>query len=167
MVSEKIFRCPNQFLCISRCDTVARRDVWNQFFAQTNRIKTQLSIPFFSQAMYFSTRIFEWAGLEGDWPKYATLAMGFINVLMTIVSVFLVDHPAFGRRTLHLASLGGMIACSIGLVIMLTLLLVGLLNWFMTGLLRNSNLCFSWHRWDCVVGHSSVFRRLTRREIFS
>ncbi len=72
--------------------------------------------------MYFSTNIFGKAGLTGDWPKYATLAMGTINVLMTIVSVFLVDHPKFGRRTLHLASLAGMIVCSIALVIMLTLL---------------------------------------------
>ncbi len=47
--------------------------------------------------------------MVGDKATYATLAMGALNVLMTIVSVYLVDHPKFGRRTLHLAGLGGMI----------------------------------------------------------
>lgn len=40
-------------------------------------------------AMFFSTMIFEGAGL-GDKAVYATLVMGLINVLMTIISVYLV-----------------------------------------------------------------------------
>lgn len=40
-------------------------------------------------AMFFSTMIFEGAGL-GDNAVYATLVMGLINVLMTIISVYLV-----------------------------------------------------------------------------
>lgn len=40
-------------------------------------------------AMFFSTKIFRDAGL-GDNAVYATLVMGVINVLMTIISVYLV-----------------------------------------------------------------------------
>uniref|UniRef100_A0A915NQ02 Major facilitator superfamily (MFS) profile domain-containing protein n=1 Tax=Meloidogyne floridensis TaxID=298350 RepID=A0A915NQ02_9BILA len=41
-------------------------------------------------------------------PNYATIAMGAINVLMTVVSVYLVEHPRFGRRTLHITGMVGM-----------------------------------------------------------
>nr|XP_023017429.1 solute carrier family 2, facilitated glucose transporter member 1-like isoform X1 [Leptinotarsa decemlineata]XP_023017430.1 solute carrier family 2, facilitated glucose transporter member 1-like isoform X1 [Leptinotarsa decemlineata] len=57
--------------------------------------------------MFFSSEIFEMAGLHGDNPKYATLAMGGINVLMTIVSLFLVEKA--GRKTLLLVGFAGMV----------------------------------------------------------
>lgn len=46
------------------------------------------------------------SGLNGDQSSYATLAMGGINVLMTIVSLFLVEKA--GRKTLLLIGFGGM-----------------------------------------------------------
>ncbi|KAI6218330.1 Solute carrier family 2, facilitated glucose transporter member 1 [Aphelenchoides fujianensis] len=52
---------------------------------------------------------------------YATIAMGAINVLMTLVSVYLVDHPKFGRRSLHLTGLIGMCISSILIVVSLSL----------------------------------------------
>lgn len=56
--------------------------------------------------MFFSSKIFNMAGLKGDNPTYATLAMGGVNVLMTIVSLFLVEKA--GRKTLLLVGFGGM-----------------------------------------------------------
>ncbi|XP_022238794.1 solute carrier family 2, facilitated glucose transporter member 1-like isoform X1 [Limulus polyphemus] len=57
-------------------------------------------------AIFFSTKIFESAGLNKETALYATLGMGSINILMTIVSLVLVEKA--GRRTLHLVGLGGM-----------------------------------------------------------
>ena len=45
--------------------------------------------------------------------------MGAMNVAMTVISMILVDRA--GRRTLHLAGMGGMWICSVLLVIMLVL----------------------------------------------
>ncbi|CAG9859239.1 unnamed protein product [Phyllotreta striolata] len=56
--------------------------------------------------MFFSSTIFGMAGLTGDSPTYATLAMGGINVMMTVVSLFLVERA--GRKTLLLVGFGGM-----------------------------------------------------------
>ncbi|XP_013771953.2 solute carrier family 2, facilitated glucose transporter member 1-like isoform X2 [Limulus polyphemus] len=57
-------------------------------------------------AIFFSTEIFESAGLNKETALYATLGMGTINVLMTVISLVLVERA--GRRTLHLIGLGGM-----------------------------------------------------------
>lgn len=67
--------------------------------------------------MFYSTKIFQDAGLRDLWPFYATIAMGAINVAMTIVSLWLVDHPKFGRRSLHLIGLTGMLMSSLLIVV--------------------------------------------------
>ncbi|CAB3411058.1 unnamed protein product [Caenorhabditis bovis] len=72
-------------------------------------------------AMFYSTVIFKGAGLTGNEPFYATIGMGAVNVLMTIVSVWLVDHPKFGRRSLLLIGLIGMFVSTLLLVGGLTL----------------------------------------------
>lgn len=72
-------------------------------------------------AMFYSTVIFRGAGLTGNEPFYATIGMGAVNVIMTIISVWLVDHPKFGRRSLLLAGLSGMLVSTILLVAALTL----------------------------------------------
>ncbi|XP_060517717.1 solute carrier family 2, facilitated glucose transporter member 1-like isoform X2 [Cylas formicarius] len=56
--------------------------------------------------MFFSSQIFQMAGLTDDSATYATLGMGGINVLMTIVSLFLVEKA--GRKTLLLIGFAGM-----------------------------------------------------------
>jgi hypothetical protein len=43
--------------------------------------------------MLFSTMIFRIAGLTGNTLFYATALMGALNILMTVVGVYLVDHP--------------------------------------------------------------------------
>ncbi|KAM5262725.1 solute carrier family 2, facilitated glucose transporter member 3 [Ctenodactylus gundi] len=58
---------------------------------------------------YYSTGIFKDAGVRE--PVYATIGAGVVNTIFTVVSVFLVERA--GRRTLHMAGLGGMAFCSI------------------------------------------------------
>ncbi|CAH1992108.1 unnamed protein product [Acanthoscelides obtectus] len=57
--------------------------------------------------MFFSSQIFMMAGLDNAGSTYATLAMGTINVIMTVVSLFLVEKA--GRKTLLLVGFGGMV----------------------------------------------------------
>lgn len=56
--------------------------------------------------MFFSTQIFMDANLSSESATYATLGMGGINVLMTVVSLFLVERA--GRKTLLLVGFSGM-----------------------------------------------------------
>ncbi|MFT7808223.1 solute carrier family 2, facilitated glucose transporter member 2 [Arapaima gigas] len=69
---------------------------------------------------YYSTDIFHKAGVTE--PVYATIGVGAINTIFTMVSVVLVDRA--GRRTLTLIGLAGMCCCtvlmSIGLVYLTT-----------------------------------------------
>nr|XP_043903816.1 solute carrier family 2, facilitated glucose transporter member 2 isoform X3 [Solea senegalensis] len=58
---------------------------------------------------YFSTAIFTQAGISQ--PVYATIGVGVINTIFTMVSVALVDKA--GRRSLTLVGLGGMCCCAI------------------------------------------------------
>uniref|UniRef100_A0AC34QIR5 Major facilitator superfamily (MFS) profile domain-containing protein n=1 Tax=Panagrolaimus sp. JU765 TaxID=591449 RepID=A0AC34QIR5_9BILA len=71
--------------------------------------------------MFYSTKIFQDAGLKGNEPFYATIVMGFFNVAMTVVSLWLVDHPKFGRRSLHIIGLTGMMFSSILIVVSMSL----------------------------------------------
>ena len=50
-------------------------------------------------------------GLDEDEATYATVSVGGIMVVMTLVSIPLMDRA--GRRTLHLVGLGGMFVLSI------------------------------------------------------
>uniref|UniRef100_A0A914LBB1 Major facilitator superfamily (MFS) profile domain-containing protein n=1 Tax=Meloidogyne incognita TaxID=6306 RepID=A0A914LBB1_MELIC len=79
--------------------------------------------------MFYSTDIFKSAGLQDQWPNYATLAMGAINVLMTIASVYFVDKQ--GRRTLLLGSFIGMfVTTAIIAISILSAKHVAFLHWF-------------------------------------
>ena len=66
---------------------------------------------------YYSTALFQTAGLELQSAKYATIGVGGVMVIMTLVSIPLMDQ--FGRRTLHLYGLGGMFIFSIFITISL------------------------------------------------
>ncbi|EYB83059.1 hypothetical protein Y032_0344g3089 [Ancylostoma ceylanicum] len=72
-------------------------------------------------AMFYSTVIFKQAGLNNEEAVYATIGMGSVNVIMTIISVWLVDHPKFGRRSLLLMGMIGMWISTIFLVVALSL----------------------------------------------
>ncbi|XP_067305023.1 solute carrier family 2, facilitated glucose transporter member 3 [Pseudorasbora parva] len=58
-------------------------------------------------AIYYSTEIFRGAGITE--PVFATIGVGAVNTLFTVVSLFLVERA--GRRTLHMVGLAGMAFC--------------------------------------------------------
>uniref|UniRef100_A0A669CVX6 Solute carrier family 2 member 2 n=1 Tax=Oreochromis niloticus TaxID=8128 RepID=A0A669CVX6_ORENI len=66
---------------------------------------------------YYSTAIFSRAGVSH--PVYATIGVGVINTIFTLVSVALVDRA--GRRTLTLVGLGGMCCCAVAMTVGLKL----------------------------------------------
>jgi SP family facilitated glucose transporter-like MFS transporter 1 len=68
--------------------------------------------------LFYSTSIFRDAGLEAQAAVRATLGMSMVNVIMTLVSLFLVDRA--GRRTLHMTGLMGMAAASLVLALCLS-----------------------------------------------
>ncbi|KAM8954157.1 solute carrier family 2, facilitated glucose transporter member 2 [Pelodytes ibericus] len=67
---------------------------------------------------YYSTSIFAKAGITQ--PVYATIGVGVVNTIFTVVSVFLVERA--GRRSLYLVGLGGMCICAVVMTIALALL---------------------------------------------
>lgn len=67
--------------------------------------------------MFFSTKIFKLANLDDASAQYATLGMGSMNVLMTLVSLVLVERT--GRKTLLLIGFTGMCIDTILLTIAL------------------------------------------------
>ncbi|GFQ82166.1 solute carrier family 2, facilitated glucose transporter member 3, partial [Trichonephila clavata] len=69
--------------------------------------------------IFYSTSIFMNAGLSNQAAIYATLGMGTINVLMTVVSMVLVEKA--GRKTLLLTGLTGMMVITALLTISLAL----------------------------------------------
>ncbi|XP_013790208.2 solute carrier family 2, facilitated glucose transporter member 1-like, partial [Limulus polyphemus] len=100
---------PTPFKC--NPSIVTLQEMWNNpvlrtplFISLVVMLSQQLSG--INVAIFFSTKIFESAGLSKETSLYATLGMGSINVLMTVVSLVLVERA--GRRTLHLIGLAGM-----------------------------------------------------------
>ncbi|XP_075365161.1 solute carrier family 2, facilitated glucose transporter member 2 isoform X1 [Mycteria americana] len=67
---------------------------------------------------YYSTNIFERAGV--DQPVYATIGVGVVNTVFTVISVFLVEKA--GRRSLFLAGLMGMLISAVAMTVGLALL---------------------------------------------
>lgn len=73
---------------------------------------------FDAQVFYYSTNLFSnESGLPKDISQGATIGIGIIMVVMTLVSIPLMDRT--GRRTLHLYGLGGMFIFSIFITISL------------------------------------------------
>ncbi|KAJ8938467.1 hypothetical protein NQ314_011504 [Rhamnusium bicolor] len=67
------------------------------------------------KVFYYSTNLFESSGLTPESAKFATIGIGCIMVIMTLISIPLMDR--MGRRTLHLYGLGGMFIFSIFITI--------------------------------------------------
>ncbi len=67
--------------------------------------------------IYYSVIIFKRAGYSQTVSEYANLGLGTANLIVTIISVFLMDR--LGRRILHMTGLGGMFLTVILLVISL------------------------------------------------
>ncbi|KAK6621842.1 hypothetical protein RUM44_001649 [Polyplax serrata] len=67
--------------------------------------------------MFFSTKIFKMSNLSDVHAQYATLAMGVVNVAMTVVSLILVEKA--GRKTLLLTGFIGMFVVALFLTVCL------------------------------------------------
>uniref|UniRef100_A0A6A7FSS2 Glucose transporter 1 n=1 Tax=Hirondellea gigas TaxID=1518452 RepID=A0A6A7FSS2_9CRUS len=87
--------------------------------------------------LYYSTELFVETGIPPAQSKFATMGVGVVMVLMTLVSIPLMDRA--GRRTLHLYGLGGMFVFSIFITI--SLLIKEMMNW-MKIMSVISTLCF-------------------------
>ncbi|XP_050307783.1 glucose transporter type 1 isoform X3 [Anthonomus grandis grandis] len=74
---------------------------------------------------YYSTNLFETAGLAPESAKFATIGIGCIMVIMTLISIPLMDR--MGRRTLLLYGLGGMFIFSIFITI--SFLIKEMIDW--------------------------------------
>uniref|UniRef100_A0A1B6E846 Major facilitator superfamily (MFS) profile domain-containing protein n=1 Tax=Clastoptera arizonana TaxID=38151 RepID=A0A1B6E846_9HEMI len=71
-------------------------------------------------AMFYSTQLFSnTGGLSHKDAQYGTIGMGTVNVLMTIVSLFLIEKA--GRKTLLLSGFGSMSVVTVVLIIFLYL----------------------------------------------
>lgn len=79
----------------------------------------QLSQQFsgINAVIYYSTVIFTSAGYSQEVAEFANLGLGATNIIVTLISVFLMDR--LGRRILHLTGLGGMFITSLILVVSL------------------------------------------------
>lgn len=99
--------------------TVEKPSVWGLISNPTLRrplivaVVIQLSqqLSGINAILYYSTDLFEDAGLQNEQARYATIGVGGVMVLMCLVSIPLMDK--MGRRTLHLWGLGGMFIASI------------------------------------------------------
>uniref|UniRef100_A0A7E4W721 MFS domain-containing protein n=1 Tax=Panagrellus redivivus TaxID=6233 RepID=A0A7E4W721_PANRE len=100
-------------------DLFKRPLLWPLFLACFLQCSQQLTG--INAAMFYSTQIFRSAGLTGNWPVYATLIMGLVNVLQTIVSFYLIDSPRFGRRSLLLIGYIGMLFAMVLLTVAINL----------------------------------------------
>lgn len=60
---------------------------------------------------YYSTKIFTNTGLNEEIAQFATIGVGAVMVVITLVSIPLMDRA--GRRTLMLWGIGGMFVTSI------------------------------------------------------
>lgn len=87
----------------------------------------QLSQQFsgINAVFYYSTSLFVSSGLPEDSAKFATIGIGCIMVVMTLISIPLMDR--MGRRTLHLYGLGGMFIFSIFITI--SFLIKEMIDW--------------------------------------
>jgi len=88
---------------------------WALFIAIFLQLSQQLSG--INAVIYYSTAIFKSAGFDKQASQYANLGLGATNIIVTIISVFLMDR--LGRRILHLTGIGGMFITSLILVISL------------------------------------------------
>lgn len=68
---------------------------------------------------YYSSSLFKDAGLDDKVATHATSGAGGVLVVMTIITIPLMDGA--GRRTLHLIGLSGMFVFSILITVVLAL----------------------------------------------
>ncbi|KAI1882769.1 hypothetical protein AGOR_G00238340 [Albula goreensis] len=89
--------------------TLVRSPVYRQQLIVALMMHLSQQFSGINAIFYYSTAIFASAGVSQ--PVFATIGVGVINTIFTMISVMLVDRA--GRRTLTLIGLGGMCCCAI------------------------------------------------------
>jgi len=77
-----------------------------------NKFLKRLEKTFF-KVVFYSTSIFENAGFSSSMAVYGTIAIGIVQIIMTIICVLIVDRV--GRRILLLIGMMGMCVSAFGL----------------------------------------------------
>ena len=123
-VHDEMDEMRQEFEQIKIVPKVRLRDMWSQdiyrkplIIAVVVMLSQQLSG--INAVMFYSVSIFESAGLDTTNAIYGTMGVGIINVLMTVVSVVLVEKA--GRKTLLLVGLAGAAVTTIVLTACLAL----------------------------------------------
>ncbi|CAF0733335.1 unnamed protein product [Brachionus calyciflorus] len=63
--------------------------------------------------IFYSTNIFKSVGLKDQWPLYATILLGVVQLVMTLVCTVIIEKA--GRKILLLIGMGGMCLSSFGI----------------------------------------------------
>ena len=101
--------------------------VWNLIRARSLRLQLFLCMILslgrpmtgISALVFYSTNLFQMAGIPFSTSQFVTIGVGGIIFIMTLVSVCLVDR--LGRRTLFLVGSIGQILCLVVMTISLNL----------------------------------------------
>lgn len=104
--------CTTVIHCNEPCRTLEERNV---IFFHPREYSWLRVYNFILQIFYYSSNIFETAGLKKEWIPYANIGTGFINFIVTAIGLQLVK--SFGRRPLLIVSC----AATSLLLVMLTL----------------------------------------------
>lgn len=86
---------------------------------------------------YYSTSIFEQAGLSIDLSRYVTIGLGLIMFSQTVLSGQLTESNRFGRRSLQLIGLTGVLLANFGMWCSMSLTVRGFLGFFS----KNNQIC--------------------------
>jgi len=86
---------------------------WPLIIAVVMQLSQQLSG--INAVFYYSTPLFAAMGLTT--PEYCTLGVGVVNVVMTLVSLSLIEKA--GRKVLHLVGMAGMCICAVIITVLL------------------------------------------------
>ena len=84
-----------------------------------------ICIQYLQKVIAYSTNIFQAIGLAGDWPKYGTIILGAVQVLMTLVCVLIIEKA--GRKLLLFVGFVGMCLSCVGLALAS---IFGVINYF-------------------------------------
>ncbi|XP_068436055.1 solute carrier family 2, facilitated glucose transporter member 2 isoform X1 [Clinocottus analis] len=93
--------------------SLIRSSVYRQQLSVALMMHLSQQLSGINAIFYYSTAIFARAGVAQ--PVFATIGVGVINTLFTLVSVALVDRA--GRRTLTLVGLAGMCCCAVAMTV--------------------------------------------------
>ncbi|XP_011304329.1 solute carrier family 2, facilitated glucose transporter member 1 isoform X2 [Fopius arisanus] len=122
-VYEEMEEMRNEYESMKMLPTVGLRDL---FVNSTLRIPLVIAVMVMlaqqlsgiNAVMFFSTKIFTMASLDDHAAQSATMGVGAMNVIMTLVSLVLVEKC--GRKTLLLLGFGGMVIDTALLTICIT-----------------------------------------------